>query len=258
MSLGTSTEVGRAALQVTGLSRNFGSLRAVNNVSLRVEPGERRAIIGPNGAGKTTFFNLVSGAIPVSAGSIRLGNRDVTRLPDWRRVRLGLSRTFQRNNLFTSLPVFENVRLAVQRPQGVSYDLLRSARSHTGINDRVGEILEQVGLSARAKTVVANLSYGEQRQLEIALALATEPTILLLDEPTAGMSVAETGRMITLIERLPPGLTLLIVEHDMEVVFAIAQRITVLHLGQVLTEGEPAQIKGDPQVREVYFGEGEQ
>lgn len=246
-----------AALQVTGLHKRFGALAATNDVSLSVAPGERRAIIGPNGAGKTTFFNLIAGALLPTSGRIELNGRDVTRLPDWKRVRLGLARTFQRNNLFMGLSTFENVRLAVQRQQGTSYNMLRAARSLEKVNTRVGQLLEQVGLSERAATEVASLSYGEQRQLEVALALATDPTILLLDEPTAGMSVLETNRMVELVKELPTSLTLLIVEHDMDVVFAIADRITVLHLGQVLTEGEPQVVQGDARVREVYLGEEE-
>ncbi len=243
------------ALQVTGLQKRFGGLLAVNNVTMRVGQGERRAIIGPNGAGKTTYFNLISGALPLTAGTISLLGQDVTRLPDWRRVRLGLARTFQRNNLFLSLSTFENVRLAVQRHLGFSYNLVRTARTITSVNQRVSQIIERVGLDGRENIEVANLSYGEQRQLEIALALATEPAILLLDEPTAGMSVAETGRMVALIQQLPSELTLLIVEHDMDVVFAIADRITVLHYGQVLTEGLPDAVRADSRVREIYFGE---
>ena len=244
------------ALRVRGLQKRFGALAAVNGVELAVAQGERRAIIGPNGAGKTTLFNLISGALPVSAGTIYLRDKNVTGLSDWRRVRLGLARTFQRNNLFLGLSTFENVRLAVQLRRGESYNVLRPASALQPVNEQVRRILAQVGLGERGSVQAANLSYGEQRQLEVALALATEPSILLLDEPTAGMSVAETGRMVELIKQLPPDLTLLIVEHDMDVVFAIADRITVLHYGQVLTEGTPQEVQGDARVREVYFGEG--
>ncbi|MEI6042904.1 MAG: ABC transporter ATP-binding protein [Chloroflexota bacterium] len=245
------------ALKVSGVEKRFGALVAVNGINLSVLQGERRALIGPNGAGKTTFFNLISGTLPLSAGTIQLWGRDVTRLPDWRRVRLGLARTFQRNNLFMSLTTFENVQLAVQRQQQVSYNLLRSARSFQAINEQALQVLEQVGLTGRGELKVASLSYGEQRQLEIALALATKPSILLLDEPTAGMSLAETGRMVELVKHLPAALTLLIVEHDMDVVFALSDRITVLHYGQVLAEGTPEEVQHNPRVREVYLGEGE-
>ena len=243
------------ALKVTGVRKQFGALAAVGGVTLSVGQGERRAVIGPNGAGKTTFFNLISGALPPTAGNIELNGQDVTKLPDWKRVRLGLARTFQRNNLFLSLTVFENVQLAVQRELGTSYNMFRSAVSLQNVREQVSSIVEKVGLAERAEDVVANLSYGEQRQVEVALALATDPKILLLDEPTAGMSVSETKRMIEMIKNLPEELTLLIVEHDMDVVFAIADYITVLHLGMVLTEGTPAEVQADQRVREVYLGE---
>lgn len=243
------------ALKVTGVRKQFGALAAVGGVTLSVGQGERRAVIGPNGAGKTTFFNLISGALPATAGNIALNGQDVTKLPDWKRVRLGLARTFQRNNLFLSLTVFENVQLAVQRELGTSYNMFRPAASLQNVRDRVSSVLEKVGLADRAEAVVANLSYGEQRQVEVALALATDPKILLLDEPTAGMSVTETRRMIEMIKNLPEDLTLMIVEHDMDVVFAIADYITVLHLGMVLTEGTPAEVQADRRVREVYLGE---
>jgi branched-chain amino acid transport system ATP-binding protein len=245
------------ALKVIDVKKQFGALAAVGGVSLCVERGERRAVIGPNGAGKTTFFNLISGALPPTGGTIQLNGQDVTNLPDWKRVRLGLARTFQRNNLFLSLTTYENIRLAVQRQLGTSYNMLRALARHKQVNERVEQILEAVGLSERAQIVVANLSYGEQRQLEVALSLATDPKILLLDEPTAGMSASETNRMIDLIKKMPSDLTLVIVEHDMEVVFAIASRITVLHLGMILTEGTPQEVQGDPRVREVYLGEEE-
>jgi branched-chain amino acid transport system ATP-binding protein len=246
---------GRTALNLEKVHKKFGALTVTNEVTLAVVQGERRAIIGPNGAGKTTLFNLLSGVLPVSSGQIKLNDKDVTRVPEWKRVKLGLARTFQRNNLFLEQTVFQNVLLAVQGHQGVSLNMFRNARSLHTITKRVNELIEQIGLGGRNETLTANLSYGEQRQLEVALALATDPSILLLDEPTAGMSVAETNRMVDLIKDLPSALTLLIVEHDMEVVFAIADRITVLHLGQVLAEGTPAEMKENQRVREVYLGE---
>ncbi len=243
------------ALKVSNLKKQFGALAAIGGVNLTVGQGERRAVIGPNGAGKTTFFNLISGALPLTDGKIQISGKDVTNVPAWKRVRLGLSRTFQRNNLFLTLSVYENVQLAVQRELGNSYNMFRPASSFNDINVRILDILDKVGLTNRANIEVANLSYGEQRQVEVALALATDPKILLLDEPTAGMSATETHRMIELIKKLPADLTLMIVEHDMEVVFAISDYITVLHLGQVLTEGTPAEVQADQRVREVYLGE---
>ncbi|MDB5080014.1 MAG: hypothetical protein JWP00_1938 [Chloroflexi bacterium] len=243
------------ALKVSNVKKQFGALAAIDGVTLSVKQGERRAIIGPNGAGKTTFFNLVSGALSLTAGTIELNGTNVTSIPSWKRVRLGLSRTFQRNNLFLSLSVYENVQLAVQREMGTSYNMLRPARSFGDVRAKILDILDKVGLADRGDIEVANLSYGEQRQVEVALALASEPKILLLDEPTAGMSLTETRRMIDLIKKLPSDLTLMIVEHDMEVVFAISDYITVLHLGQVLTEGTPSEVQADQRVREVYLGE---
>ncbi len=243
------------ALKVSNVKKQFGALAAIGGVTLTVGQGERRAVIGPNGAGKTTFFNLISGALPLTAGTIELNGTNVTSTPAWKRVRMGLSRTFQRNNLFLSLSVYENVQLAVQRERGTSYNMFRPTSSFVETRAKILDILEKVGLADRANIEVANLSYGEQRQVEVALALAANPKILLLDEPTAGMSITETKRMIELIKRLPSDLTLMIVEHDMEVVFAISDYITVLHLGQVLTEGTPAEVQADKRVREVYLGE---
>lgn len=244
------------ALRVEKLRKNFGALQAVSGVSLAVAPGERRAIIGPNGAGKTTLFNLISGELPPSSGHVLMDGRDVTRWADYQRSRLGMARTFQRNNLFLSLTVWENVRLAVQRCMGVSSNLVRRAESLTRVNSRTDDLLGQMGLSERADTLAKNLSYGEQRQLEIAIALATEPTILLLDEPTAGMSPAETKSITELLHALPRSLTLLIIEHDMDVVFRLAEYVTVLHYGQVLLDGPAEEVRTDPRVLEVYLGTG--
>ncbi len=244
-----------SVLAVRDLSRSFGALRAVNGVSFSVEDGERRAIIGPNGAGKTTLFNLVAGELPPTGGQIFLGGRDVTRLPSHKRCRLGLARTFQRNNLFLGLTVAENVALAVRRRVGVAAQPLRPSGAFTAVNHETLERLEQLGLADRASDPVGALSYGEQRQLEIALALACGPTVLLLDEPTAGMSPAETADITALIKSLPHSITVLIIEHDMDVVFALADRITVLHFGEVLDEGEPAKVRANPVVQEAYLGD---
>jgi branched-chain amino acid transport system ATP-binding protein len=241
-------------LRLEHLTRNFGGLLAVNDVSLAVAPGERRAIIGPNGAGKTTLFNLISGELPVAAGRIELNGRDVTRLPAHARANLGLGRTFQRNNLFFGLSVFENVRLAVQHQQGVSRRLFAPLSRFPTVDAAAEQLIERIGLADLRAMPARALAYGQQRALEIALALANEPKILLLDEPTAGMSPAETREIVALIASLPRSLTILIIEHDMDVIFSLADRITVLHYGRVLAEGAPATIKTDMQVQQIYLG----
>ncbi len=242
------------ALKVDRLRKNFGALTAVNGVSLAVAPGERRAIIGPNGAGKTTVFNLISGEVAPSAGSVFLHGKEVTQRPVHERTRQGLARTYQRNNLFLSLTVFENVRLAVQRHVGISTAMFRQAEQFELANERTSRLLELMALADRSDALARNLSYGEQRQLEIAIALATEPSVLLLDEPTAGMSPAETNSITALLHGLPRSLTLLVIEHDMDVVFRLAEHVTVLHYGEVIADGKAEQVRNDPRVLEVYLG----
>lgn len=244
-------------LKVERLSKNFGGIAALGGVTLEVQPGERRAIIGPNGAGKSTLFNLIAGELPPSSGKIYLGERDITGLPVYERANLGLGHTFQRNNLFMGLTAFENVRLAVQHRQQVARHLFRAANSFEPVTRAVEVLLEQVGLIEQRNGVVKTLAYGQQRALEVALALATGPQVLLLDEPTAGMSPAETGEMARLIEKLPRSLTMLIVEHDMDVIFSLADRMTVLHYGQVISEGSPEEVRADPTVQEIYLGMSE-
>ncbi len=242
------------ALEVRGLARHFGALKAVNGVSFAVEPGERRAIIGPNGAGKTTLFNVVAGEVPATSGQVLLAGQDVTRMPPFRRCQLGLARTYQRTNLFPGLPVAENVALAVRQCLGVAGHPFHAAAAVPEVRDCARRQLEELGLAERAALPAGALSYGEQRQLEIALALASDPSVLLLDEPTAGMSPAETAQMTQLIQRLPRSMTVLIIEHDMDVVFALADRVTVLHYGEVLSDGTPAEVRADPPVQEAYLG----
>lgn len=241
-------------LSVEQVSKYFGGLAALVEVTLSVESGERRAIIGPNGAGKSTFFNVIAGELPPSAGKILLDGQDITNLPVYDRANLGLGHTFQRNNLFLGLTAFENVRLAVQHHRGITRNLFKAAAKFTDIEAETETVLSRVGLQEQQNTVVSTMAYGQQRALEVALALATEPKVLLLDEPTAGMSPAETIEMTKLIEGLPKTLTMLIVEHDMDVVFSIADKITVLHYGQKISEGTPDEVRANPMVQEIYLG----
>ena len=244
-----------ALLRLDRVCKNFAGLQVLRDVTLSVEPGERRAIIGPNGAGKTTLFNIISGELPPSDGTVSFGDRIVTNLPPERMCRLGLARTFQKNSLFLDLPVLENVRLAAQAQMRQGHHWFRPWWAFEEVNARTREVLEQAGLWGRHMEPAKNLSYGEQRQLEMAIALAGSPVLLLLDEPTAGMSVAETALSVATIGSLPRDLTVLIIEHDMDTVFALADRITVLDHGQVIADGEPEAVRRDPQVRAVYLGD---
>ena len=230
----------------------FGGLTAVGNVSLTVPRGEIRAIIGPNGAGKSTFFNCVTGVLRPTSGRIFLNGEDVAGLPPHRISHKGLARSYQITNILPGATVLENARIAAQsRHHG--WSLLRHHRSYRDLLERARSVLEAVGLVDKEAELAANLSHGEQRNLEIGIALATEPTLLCLDEPTAGMSAAETHATMALVRRIAKNLTILIVEHDMQVVMELAQRITVLHYGAILAEGTPAEIQQNPRVLEVYL-----
>jgi len=226
----------------------------VEGVTLSVQPGERRALIGPNGAGKTTLFNLISGTLPLSGGAISLFGQDVTRAPAHRRAALGLARTFQITNLFPDLTVLENCLLAVQARSPVKFSMLRPVTAYGHLRERARAMLEAVGLEAVAAARVNVLSHGEQRQLEIALALAGRPRVLLLDEPTAGLSPAESRLMAALLARLDPAITVLMIEHDMDIALELSPTVTVLHYGRVIADGSREEIRADPQVREIYLG----
>jgi len=243
-----------AVLALDGLQRSFGALMAVNGVTLEVAPRERRAIIGPNGAGKTTLFNLVTGHLAPTAGRILFEGAPVAGLPPYAVARRGISRSFQRTNVFPRLPVRENLRLAAAARGRGNYDLLGSVGRRRGPLERARTVAEAVDLTDLFDVPAGTLSYGEQRQLEIGIALATDPKLLLLDEPTAGMSPEETHRMTSLLGGLPREITLLIIEHDMDVVFTLADRITVLHYGEILAEGTADEVRADPRVYEVYLG----
>jgi branched-chain amino acid transport system ATP-binding protein len=236
------------------LCRSFGNLVVTNDVNLTVEAGERHVIIGPNGAGKTSLVNQIGGQLEPSAGRIFVKDTDITGWPPNRVSRLGVARTFQRNNLFQNLSVIENLRLAVQARRGKTLDFFTPVRQLRDLLARAEELMLRVHLGGDGARLARNLSYGEQRQLEIGIALAGEPDLLLLDEPTSGMSPAETGRMIELIASLPRSLSILMIEHDMKVVFSVADRITVLYYGEVLATGTPAEIQANRRVREVYLG----
>ncbi len=242
------------ALQLEGVSKSFGGLQALAGVTLAVRPGERRALIGPNGAGKTTLFNLISGSLPVTAGTITLFGRDVTDTPAYVRAAEGLARTFQITNLFPDLTVLENCLLAVQALTPTRFAMVRPVGAYSGLHASARAALESVGLEGVASAVVKNLSHGEQRQLEIALALAGRPRVLLLDEPTAGLSPAESRLMAGLLARLDPGITVLMIEHDMDIALELSPHVTVLHYGRVIADGPRAEVRRDPQVREIYLG----
>jgi branched-chain amino acid transport system ATP-binding protein len=241
-------------LATAGLVRHFGALSALNGVSLTVAPRERRAIIGPNGAGKTTLFNVITGQLAPSAGRIIFDGEPVAGLPPHALARRGMGRSFQRTNLFPKLTVLENLRLAAAADGRGSYDLLGSLERLRGPLERARGAADAVGLAGRLGELAGRLSYGEQRQLEVGVVLATGPKLMLLDEPTAGMSPEETVRMTRMLEGLPREVTLLIIEHDMDVVGSLAERVTVLHYGEVLTEGTFDEVKRDPRVYEVYLG----
>ena len=242
------------ALHLSVVSKAFGGIRAVDGVSLAVEPGERRALIGPNGAGKTTLFHLISGELRPTAGQIALFGRDVTRLPPHRRAALGLARTYQITNLFPRLTVLENCLLAVQALTSAKFHLYRALDRYPALFERAHAVLGAVGLGGKEGETVRQLSHGEQRQLEIALALAAAPRLLLLDEPTAGLSPAESQMITALLKRLDAALTMLIIEHDMAVAFELTQRITVLHFGKVIADGLGDEVKADPLVQRIYLG----
>jgi len=241
-------------LAIEGLVRHFGALSALNGVSLAVAPHERRAIIGPNGAGKTTLFNVITGQLTSSAGRILFDGESVAGLPPHALARRGMGRSFQRTNLFLKLTVLENLRLAAAADGRGSYDLLGSVERLRAPLERARGAADAVGLDGRLEELAGRLSYGEQRQLEVGVVLATGPKLMLLDEPTAGMSPEETARMTRMLEGLPREVTLLIIEHDMDVVGSLAERVTVLHYGEVLTEGTFDEVKRDPRVYEVYLG----
>lgn len=232
----------------------FGALRAVDGVSLRLEPGERRAVIGPNGAGKTTLFNAISGAIRPSAGRVRIGGWDATRASPQRRARAGVGRTFQITNLFGDLSVAANMRLAVRGLHRGKWRFWTADRLQATETAAIAAALASARMTGRDDTLVRELSYGEQRQLELAMALVQRPRLLLLDEPAAGLSPAERGVVADIVRALPRDLAMLLIEHDMDLALGLVDRVTVMHEGRVLVEAAPDAIRGDARVQEVYLG----
>ena len=242
-------------LEITALTKTFGALRATDGVSLRVEEGETHAIIGPNGAGKTTLIGQLAGNIRPDAGSIRFAGEDVTALPAPRRARRGLARSFQITSVYRDFTALQNVALAVQAHAGHSFRFWQPAHQDETLLQPARRILEEVGLEKRMNVVAANLSHGEQRQLEVAMALATRPRLLLLDEPMAGMGTEESQRMIAFLSTLKRKQTIILVEHDMDAVFRLADRISVLVYGRVIATDVPERIKSNEEVRRAYLGE---
>ena len=242
-------------LQVAGLTKRFGGVIAADAIALDIAAGECHAVIGPNGAGKTTLIGLLAGELAAERGSIRFDGRDITTLAVHSRSQLGLARSFQITSLFADFSALDNVALAVQAHAGHSFHFWKDARGEAALREPAMQALEAVGLAARAEARVDRLSHGEQRQLEIAVALATKPRLLLLDEPMAGLGPDESARMVAMLRRLKGDITMLLIEHDMETVFALADRITVLVYGRVIASGDPLAVRADAAVREAYLGE---
>jgi len=250
------TEGRLPVLELKGLSKSFGGLRAVRGVSLTIMPGERKAIIGPNGAGKTTLFNLISGIFPATSGQILLFGRDVTGWPSYRRAAHGMARTFQVTSLFPKLTVLDNVLLAIKGRRASKFVMWRFLSSYREVYDKAHDLLERAAFVDRKYLEVRNLSHGEQRQLEIVLGLAADPDILLLDEPAAGLSSGESAEMARFLQKLDAKIAMLLIEHDMDIVFDVADEISVLHFGEVLESGSAAHIRSSAKVQEIYLGTG--
>lgn len=242
------------ALKVEGLTKNFGGVQALQDVSFKVEAGERVAIIGPNGAGKTTLFNLLDGQLTPTEGLIYFYGKNITHLPTHRRVHLGQSRSFQITSLFPTLTILENCLLALQGTRSSKFQMFRLLTSYGNLFSKAQNLLEMVHLWEKRGDLVRNISHGEQRRLEIAISLASEPKLLLLDEPSAGLTVVESAAVVDMIHNLGKDITVLMVAHDMDLVFGVAERIIVLHYGQIIVEGASEEIRNDPRVKEIYMG----
>jgi branched-chain amino acid transport system ATP-binding protein len=242
------------ALRIEDLSKNFGGVQAILKLSLGVGVGERLAIIGPNGAGKTTLLNLISGELFPTHGRIYISGHEVTEMPRYKRVRLGLGRSFQLNNVFFNLTLLENTCVALQALKSSRWQMLRPVSAYDLLADDARALLEPQGLWEKRDTPISDLSYGQQRQMELILSLATKPKLLLLDEPSAGLSAGESADITNMIQNLGGDITVILVAHDMDLVFGVASRIIVLHYGEIVAEGTGEQISTDPRVREIYIG----
>jgi branched-chain amino acid transport system ATP-binding protein len=245
------------ALRTAGLTKQWGAFAAVSDASLEIRHGARHALIGPNGAGKTTLINMLTGVLAPTQGQVFLGAQDITGVPQHERVKLGMTRTFQINSLFNGLTVLESVMLAVCERTGAAWHWWKRTARHSGEIDQAMDLLRVLNLDGEAGTLTRHLAYGKQRLVEIALALATRPRILLLDEPAAGIPASQTQEVFAVLAALPADVTILFIEHDMDLVFRFAERITVLVGGRVLMEGTPDEVARDPRVREVYLGEAQ-
>jgi branched-chain amino acid transport system ATP-binding protein len=241
-------------LEVKDLYKHFGNLAAVNGVNLSIGQGKRHAIIGPNGAGKTTLFNLLSGRFKPTQGQILFHGEDITGMSPYRISRLGIARSFQIINVFPQLSVFENIHAVLMSKHHIRYHFLRNLKKWKNVTEETFPLLEQIGLLDKKEVLAGFLSYGEQRALEVGLTIASDPELILLDEPTAGMSMDETRQAIKLIDRVTQGKTLVIIEHDMEVIFSLADLITVMQYGEVVTTGAPEEIRKDQRVKDAYLG----
>ena len=243
-------------LELRSLSKSFDGLDAVKSVDLGLYAGDRKAIIGPNGAGKTTLFNLITGVLPVTTGNVLLFGEDVTRWPSHRRTALGMARTFQVTSLFPKLTVLENVLLAIGGLRPTKFVMWRALSSYAELHDKARRLLEDAGYWDRRDAQVSNLSHGERRQVEIVLALASDPRVLLLDEPAAGLASGESREMAAFLKRLDPALAILLIEHDMDVVFDVVDHISVLHFGKLVEQGATGEIRRSAKVQEIYLGTG--
>ncbi len=244
-----------ALLTTESLTKNFGSLQAVSQVDLEVNEGRVYSIIGPNGAGKTTLFNLISGHLEPTSGAVTFQGRVISGLKPYQTSHLGIGRSFQLNNLFPALSVFENMRLAIQSRYPARFDLFKHVRKYKMIDEKTDAIVEKIGLSSFSDKEAQYLSHGDKRLLEVGIALATDPVLFLMDEPTSGMAPDETVKMIEFIKRLAQDLTIILIEHKMNVVMSISDRVIVMHQGMVISRGDPAEVQADPKVKRAYLGE---